>query len=395
MKVLQVVPNWGSQSTGPSQSVPNMCRGLRAAGVDAQLLTMLPKVDYPFPATFCKKSWYSPTRLWFSSDMKRRLLKACEEFDIINSSSMWMMPDAYPGLCVGQYRWAHGGRGPKYVCSPRGAIASWTLRKNWLVKKIFGMLWQWPAVRQADMFHATSEKEYEEIRAAGFKQPIALVPIGMEIPVSGGEERGIGYGERLKRVVFFGRLHVVKAVDRLVKAWELLHSNTYDSITQTLSRWELVIAGPDWGVRDELVRYVSERKLPRVRFVDELAGQAKFDFLASADLYVLPSMTENFGITIAEALACGTPVVVSKGTPWPGVVENGCGWWVENEPEVLAQTLVKAMALSNEERARMGEAGRKWIERDFSVRGVGEKMKAAYEWLLDPDHVRRPAWVKM
>ena len=72
-----------------------------------------------------------------------------------------------------------------------------------------------------------------------------------------------------------------------------------------------------------------------------------------------------------------------------------CGWWVENEPETLAKTLRDAMALSDDERRWMGEAGRDWIRRDFSWEGVGAKMKAAYEWLLDPEHTVKPEFVRI
>ena len=398
MKVLQVVPHIGEESSGPSYSVPGLCRGLAENGVETRL-SFLGKVPERLKGEKYKAISYpqhDKLNLGWSPEMLRGLREACRTADIIHSNSLWMMPNVYPA-------WAVKGTKCKLVVAPRGTLAAWSLEKGWLKKKIFGWLLQNQVLRCADMFHATSEKEYEEIRAAGYKQPVAIVPIGMDIPC-GNEVKVRGEGEqRFYRVVFFGRLHKVKAVDRLIQAWELLtkeqevdlHSSTSTSNFNSITNWELVIAGPDGGIRGELEQYIAAHKIPRVRFVGEINGPAKYEFLSAADLYVLPSFTENFGVTVAEALACGTPAIVSKGTPWQGVGDNHCGWWVENDLETLAKTLREAMALSDEERRLMGENGKEWIRRDFTWEGVGAKMKAAYEWLVKPDRAIRPDFIRI
>lgn len=534
MKVLQIVPHVGVESSGPSYSVPRLCRGLVENGVETQLSFLREAPQWIKGEVFKVVNYpqHDKFNLGWSPEMLKGLREVCRTADIIHSNSLWMMPNVYPA-------WAVKGTKCKLVVAPRGTLAAWSLKKGWLKKKIFGWLLQNRVLRQADMFHATSEKEYEEIRAAGYKQPVAIVPIGMEIPKFESLKVSRFEGQRLRRVVFFGRLHKVKAVDRLLQAWGLLNQSN----SRTIEQWELVIAGPDNGIRGELEKYIAEHKIPRVRFVGEINGPAKYEFLSAADLYVLPSHTENFGVTVAEALACGTPVIVSKGTPWQGVegekevvvesgsgtveeregrgrdtrstVEDGsqtiscaarvneievvpgtlggkialttnptgttsiyegerpevhlaakprhfkttrlqeesvayhvgdvnsggsdrvaeilsdgatgpspladaehstrgpvsgtignveasccrsrsaCGWWVSNDPESLAKTLREAMALSDDERRRMGEVGRDWIRRDFSWEGIGAKMKAAYEWLLDPGRVEKPGFVKI
>ena len=132
--------------------------------------------------------------------------------------------------------------------------------------------------------------------------------------------------------------------------------------------------------------------MPRVSFVGEINGPAKYEFLANADIYVLPSDTENFGVTVAEALVSGTPVIASQGTPWQGLDRERSGRWVPIGVEPLAAALDELMSMSEEERAAMGARGREWIRRDFSWKGIGVKMKAAYEWLLGqgekPEYVR-------
>lgn len=393
MKVVQIVPHVGEESSGPSYSVPMLCHGLAECGVKTQLCFLGRMLERLKHENYTAISYPQRDKfnLGWSPEMLKGLREACQTADIIHNNSLWMMPNVYSA-------WAVKGTRCKLVVAPRGTLAAWSLKKGWLKKKIFGWLLQNQVLRRADMFHATSEKEYEEIRAAGYKQPVAIVPIGMEVP-EGTKGLGIrdwgleGVGSRLRRVAFFGRLHKVKAVDRLVRAWELLNRTIEQSNNRTILNWELVIAGPDCGARGELEQYISARKIPRVRFVGEINGSDKYEFLSSAALYVLPSFTENFGVTVAEALACGTPAIASTGTPWQGVQDNQCGWWVENTPEVLEETLREAMSLSDDERAAMGESGKEWIRRDFSWEGVGAKMKAAYEWLLYGGE--RPKYVKI
>ncbi|MBQ7652592.1 MAG: glycosyltransferase, partial [Victivallales bacterium] len=123
-------------------------------------------------------------------------------------------------------------------------------------------------------------------------------------------------------------------------------------------------------------------------------GHAKYEFLATGDIYVLPSDTENFGITVAEALACGTPVIASQGTPWEGLEREKCGRWVPIGVEPLEVALKDLMAMDDKDRKLMGERGREWIVRDFSWEGIGLKMKSAYEWLLEPEATKRPEWIR-
>ena len=421
MKVIQVVPSIGAEASGPSYSVPGLCRGLVANDVETELHFLddipehLSKVSYPI----VNMPRHDKVNLGWSPEMLQALKDACQKVDIIHNNGLWMMPCVYP-------LWACKGTKCKLVVAPRGTLAVWSLKKGWLKKKVFGWLLQNAVLRYADMFHATCEKEYEEIRAQGYKQPVAIVPIGMDLPKGASRQFRVPSSEfkvgadaqdcqcdrkpqntqktqnedlklatshlplatehnRLRRIVFFGRVHKVKAVDHLVKAWGAIYADLPD--------WELVIAGPDCGAKAELEAIIAEGNIPRVRFTGEINGQAKYDFLTDADIYVLPSHTENFGVTVAEALACGTPSIASQGTPWEGLETEKCGKWVPIGVEPLAEALRELTSLADEERAEMGERGRVWIQRDFSWDGIGAKMKAAYAWLLGQGE--KPEWVKL
>ena len=378
MNVQQVVPGFLDEAAGPSYSVSGLCRGLVANGVDVTLhaLTATEGISFPFRVQVYPRGWIPCYGLGHSPKMMSGLRDACVHADIIHNNSLWMFPNIYPG-------WAVQGTRCKLVTAPRGTLAEWSLRRSYWKKKVIGLLFQNAVLRRTDMFHATSEKEYEEIRTAGYRQPVAIVPVGMDVPEV--ESHVKEDARRVRKVVFFGRLHKVKGVDRLVRAWG----------TVAHEGWELVIAGPDCGMLEELKRIGAEEHVPCVSFVGEINGHAKYEFLAGGDIYVLPSDTENFGVTVAEALASGTPVIASQGTPWKGLERERCGRWVPIGVEPLAAALKALMAMSDEERAAMGTRGREWIRRDFSWKGIGAKMKAAYEWLLISGKVNRPDMVQI
>lgn len=389
MKVIQVIPGYADEANGPSYYFVSLCRALSRQGVAVEAFSI---ADSPLPPqpfaqrTFPSRRFPSP-ELGRSPELRRALAAAVPTADVVHGNSLWMMPNVYPGAIVAGLR-RRGAAVPKLVTSPHGTLAGWALRRSAWKKRLVGWCGQFRALAATDLWHATCEKEYEEIRAAGYRQPVAIVPIGMDLPeapAAGSAPPAAFAGRAAPRTLaFFGRIHKVKAVDRLALAWAEVAPRRPD--------WELVFAGPDCGMAEPLRALVAERRIPRVRLVGEITGPAKYDFLAAADLFALPSHTENFGVTVAESLACGTPVVVSTNTPWGGVAANGCGWFAANDVATLAATLAEATVLPREALRAMGARGRDWIRRDFGWDGVGRTMRDAYEWICrggpPPDCVR-------
>lgn len=384
MKVEQIVPAIAEEASGPSYSVPGLCRGLAENGVDVRLhvLSPVPQLAGNFKVATYPRHTLPHPRFGRSPEMLNGLCKEGTTADILHNNSLWMFPNVYADWAIRKMRRNGWVKFPKVVNAPRGTLAKWSLEHSKWRKRAFGLYAQNAALAHTDMFHATSEKEFDEIRAAGYKQPVAIVPIGMDLPSVHQKKHG-----ETKTVAFFGRLHKVKAVDNLVLAWAMLTKN----VPSSMNGWELLIAGPDCGAKETLVSMVHDLALDNVRFIGEINGVAKYEFLSQADIYVLPSLTENFGITLAEALACGTPCIASQGTPWSGLEREKAGRWIPIGGEPLATALKEMMSVSADERRVMGERGRSWIERDFSWPGIGFKMKKAYEWLLGAGD--RPEWV--
>ena len=99
-------------------------------------------------------------------------------------------------------------------------------------------------------------------------------------------------------------------------------------------------------------------------------------------LFVLPTLNENFAMTVAESLAAGTPVIATKGAPWAGLETESCGWWIDHGVEPMAAALAAAMARPPEALRVMGARGREWMQRDYSWDRIGHEMLEAYRWAV-------------
>jgi glycosyltransferase involved in cell wall biosynthesis len=272
------------------------------------------------------------------------------------------MPNVYAG-------WIAKNPNVRLVVSPRGMLSEWALNYHrWRKRAAWWLLGQRHLLARADAFHATAESEAEEIRALGYRQPVYVIPNGIEIPERPSPPP---VSRSRRRLVFLSRIHPKKGVDLLLQAWQALHPQFRD--------WDLVIAGPDNDRHlEEMRRLAKELGLQRVSFPGPVYAQAKRDLFLSADLFVLPTRSENFGMVIAEALGHGTPVVTTKGAPWHELVTRRCGWWVDVGAVELAAALREAMVLSVQERRAMGERGRTWMSGFFSWSRQTDALEQCY-----------------
>ncbi len=210
---------------------------------------------------------------------------------------------------------------------------------------------------------------------------MVLAPNGVDIPDSDAPAPKSGY----RTILSLGRVHPKKGLDRLVSAFAALECE--------FPGWRLRIIGPsEIGYGEKLKQLVGELGASSITVEPPLFGADKLDAYREAEIFVLPTLHENFAMTVAEALAAGTPVISTKGAPWAGLETERCGRWIDHGVEPLAAALRATMALSDAERADMGVRGRAWMKRDFSWRAVASTLSDAYTWLVKkgeaPESVR-------
>ena len=366
MRAVHVVPAITEEAAGPSYSVPRLCEAVMGAGVDVQLaaLDWVPsRANLPYLKTFAVTHW--PRKLGFSTPMRQWLASQAHtgQADIIHNHSLWMMPNVYPGQVV---RNTH----TQLVVSPRGTLSPWALNLNKLQKNIFWQLLQGPALKAAACFHATADSEYDDIRRLGFKQPVCILPNGIDVP-----PLLLKPPSNRRTVLFLGRIHPKKGIDNLLHAWHAVESKYPD--------WDLHIVGPDNGGHlAEMQALTAQLKLTRVKFMGTVYGADKLQAYRDASLFVLPTHSENFGMTVAEALAAGTPAIVTNGAPWSGLEDNHAGWWIDIGVNPLVACLEKALTLPDNELMNMGDSGRDWMIRSYSWDHIGQQMAEVYRWLV-------------
>lgn len=371
---LHVVAGIGGEAGGPAYSVPALARALTPyfdkVSIDT-LQSSIEQIDCVSSLIYTTKYTASSipglAQLKFSAQLSKSILDAVKEVDVIHNHGLWLFPNFYAAWHLNR----HPASTAKIVHSPRGMLGKEARRISAWKKDPIWWLWQKNALQTAHCLHATAESEYEEIRQAGLKNPVAVIPNGIDIPdlsPSNREDR------EHKTVLSLGRIHPKKGLDRLVRAWALIENR--------FPKWSLrLIGNPEVG--HDLELFTLGKHLSLKRFTIEAAayGDAKWQAYQAADLFVLPTLNENFGITVAEALACEVPVIATKGAPWLGLENERCGWWIDHGVEPLASALVEAIELNEATRADMGIRGKAWMGRDFGWSAIGEEMAKVYEWL--------------
>jgi len=258
-----------------------------------------------------------------------------------------------------------------FVISPRGMLEPWALRHKWARKKLFLLGFLKRLLARCDLWHATSDGEAESLRALGFRQPIAVIPNGVDCSQALFPQDYSVVGPY--RLLYLGRLHAKKGLENLLRAW---------AIVRPLN-WRLAIAGLDeGGYASRLQSLAAALDLGgSVEFPGPMLGPEKWRYLASGSGFVHPSFSENFGIVVAEAMAAGLPVIATVGTPWQMLPTERCGWWVHPTPETLAGA-IRAMTTSDQASLRaMGARAKAYAAVAFGWNAIGHDMADSYQWL--------------
>lgn len=365
MRVLHVISSLSRDGGGPSRSVQGLVAGLNTAGVETGLMA-LNHGDEP---------WVDGVTRFENGGVFEEVLQRAEP-DIVHLHGLWSL--ALHRCAVTCIR-----LGIKYVIAPRGMLEPWSLQQKWLKKWIARWLYQDHDLKCAAALHATAESEAEQFRRLGFKNPIVVSPNGVNVPKNF-EPRNTQ--NTRKRVLFVSRMHPKKGVLELVEAWRQVVSGGVEEWRS----WEVELVYTVSGEFEKEYEAKVKAKVKELGFENQfiftgaLNDDEKWKAYARADLFVLPTYSENFGIVVAEALWAGVPVITTKGTPWRELEENKCGWWIDTGVEPLTKALSEATVLDVEALREMGVNGRRLVEGKYTWDAVVKNMVAGYESIIRP-----------
>jgi len=338
LKVLHTVASLRSSYGGPARSVPALAAALRQCGCE--------------------------TVVW-APDGSGEGDGSFEGSDLVHDHGIWL-----------PHNWrlarAAGKTGIPRIVSARGMLHPWAMQHKKWKKRLAWLLYQRRQLREAACLHATSETEVGHIGKLGLGVPVCMIPNGVDVPAE--EPAKVHRQDGLRTALFLGRIYPVKGLPLLVEAWNRVRPKG----------WILEIAGPDEaGHQREVEKAIRQAGLENeIVLTGPVNDAGKRDAFARAELFILPSYTENFGMAIAEALAHGVPVITTTGTPWAFLVEKNCGWWVAPSVDGICQALDQALNVDPGTLEQMGHSGRKWMADEFSWEAAASEMARVYQWVL-------------
>jgi poly(glycerol-phosphate) alpha-glucosyltransferase len=293
--------------------------------------------------------------------------------------------------------WRTGRRlGVPCVISPRGMLDPWAVRNARWKKRLTGWLFENRNLRDAACLHALCDSEAESIRAYGLKNPIAVIPNGIDVleqSVQGSQFKVQGLsGQSLKTLLFLGRIHPKKGLRELIEAWKTFRGA---GDRRQEAGWKLVVAGwDDGGCLEGLKRQVAELGLAEsIHFTGPVYGGEKDALLRRADAFVLPSFSEGLPMAILEAWAYGLPVIMTRECNLPEGARHGAAILTEPRPEALVEALRMLQAMTGAEREAMGGRGRQLAKEAYAWPRLAAQMLEVYGWLLG--RRQRPACVRI
>lgn len=283
--------------------------------------------------------------------------------DVLHGHGLWQLPVHYMARSARMLN-------IPYVMTPHGMLEPWALEQSRLKKKIALRLYQRRDLQSANMLHATAQMEAEQFLRLGFSNPVAVIPNGIdlsEFPLK--ETCGRQSVDGKKQLLFLSRIHPKKGIEVLIDAWAAIRPDLK-------ARWCVKIAGNgDEGYVTKLNRKISSLGLDdQIEIVGPKFGEEKREMYWDADLFVLPTYSENFGVVVAEALAYGVPVITTKGAPWGDLQAFNCGWWIDLGVEPLRECLERALVTPTDVTQRMGRNGRNLIIEKYSIEKVSREL---------------------
>lgn len=363
MKIIHFIPSLDRASGGTASYMQLLASELGKLG-DLYIITA--PSQNPLPIKHAK-TIFIPCNWKEKKTMKKEWIKLLNTIhpDIIHVNCCWLPQCAWAQLWAQQL-------GYKVVLTPHGMLEPWIMARHYWTRKLPALLlYQKKAIVKADYIHATAESEKTNLLNLGYNNKIEVIANGIDVD----SIQIKSTWKKSKTLLFLSRIHIKKGIEFLL--------NAIAELKGQLQGYTIYIAGE--GEFNYTQRLKEKAELlginNLVTFCGGVYGDKKWELYRQADLFILPTYSENFGIVVAEALASGTPVITTKGTPWQELETKNCGWWIEIGTQSLIQALNKFLTLTEKELEIMGRNGRKLVETKYSTIKVAKDMIKLYRSL--------------
>ena len=303
----------------------------------------------------------------YSREAKKALLAA--DADILHMETLWR----YPQLLMSAWK---KRRKEPIVCTPHGMLDPYIIRNQGWIKRIVARLFFQKSLEAADCYHALCTKEMEDIREYGLKQPVAIIPNGINLP---SPDMNFEKTDSRKHILYLGRLHRKKGVDMLlIAASTIMVQNP-----ELLRGWQIDLVGWDHeNCRAELEHIVKDNGLEDiVVFHGGMFGNDKMRMYACADGYILPSHGEGLPMTVLEAWSWKKPAIITPECHLPEGYEAEAAIRIEDNVKSVTDGLIRFLTMTEEEREKMGQNGYNLVCSSFTWDAAARKMIELYEWL--------------
>ncbi len=315
-----------------------------------------------------------PGSLYQWREMRRQWLALLDTLfpDLFHVNCCWMPQCALLQFWFQSWdKRHHTERGERPVfLSPHGMLEPWIIKRHYWSRKFPAMLlYQRRAVRSVTSVITTAESEKDHLLALNWNTRVKTLPLGVDVDAMQMKKEW----RHVHSLLFMSRIHPKKGLELLIKALAAMKD------MPNCPHLNIVGDGdPDYVL--SLKRMVETKGISQiVFFLGPVYGERKWQLLRDADLLVLPTYSENFGLVVAEALGVGTPVITTTGTPWRLLEEEACGWWISPSVEALHATLREVVSLDADQLEYKGRLGRRILSKRFSITEVAKKMYCFYE----------------
>jgi poly(glycerol-phosphate) alpha-glucosyltransferase len=306
--------------------------------------------------------------------------------DLVHSQGLWMYHS------IASSRWQQHRAKPSLV-SAHGMLNPWALNHSRWKKRLAGLLFENGHLRRTTCLHALCRPEAQAFRAYGLRNPICVIPNGVDLPDSSPNlpppwEACVPEGSKV--LLYLGRFDSKKGLVPLIHGWR-----KFQTLNPGCLDWVLVVAGWDQGgFEAELKSQVRGLNMDKtVRFLGPLYGEVKSAALEHAAAVALPSFSEGLPMTVLEAWAWGKPVLMTAACNLGEGFEAGAALPMDPEADSICRALQTLVCLSERERLEMGRRGRELVARRFTWKRIAGEMKQVYSWILGGGN--RPECVEM